>query len=398
MLANTRLADPTRDEVTCPFNPAHVLVASRLGNHLIKCAKNYPDIDKVKCLYNSDHIVPKHELEHHMETCPNRKVMDTYAFKVGNSECPVKNAVPIHVEVPDCGEDWDSAPAASPLEVINENIAQKPVMRVLAVNGRTKSERKQFKLQEQQRLRRLEEEAKKTSTEAKKTHTEVKKAPKKVQPKPASDDTPLRLPKTSKLGESSRKENEIGSLANQFASQSLDEDSGFDKDTYYDNKYMGGYGLPTSSTSKSCDYGYGDECPETYDGRGYDVDYYGGYCGGYGGEGGDYGNYEDSEEEVFKSRGPAPRWLLKGKGGGDNKKKDRGVQSRLVHLKEQHLEKQRALKVNVDTVTQAENPILSPADSVSSTGSLNEPFKCDLDENGFFSLPITSRGRGKRRF
>ncbi|XP_022192120.2 gametocyte-specific factor 1 homolog [Nilaparvata lugens] len=198
MLQNKRV-DPTRDLVTCPFISARVIVASRLGNHLLKCQKNYPDMDKAKCKFNSDHIVPKHELDHHEANCTYRRNWEHFTQRVGASTCPVTNAVPIHVEVPDSIEDWDNVPVVqnvvSPLDVIQQKIVDERVMRPLAKNGLTKSERKLFTLAEQRRLERLQQEKAMDEERAKAQGAAGEKKDKKSK-SDLDSNTPLRLPKT----------------------------------------------------------------------------------------------------------------------------------------------------------------------------------------------------------
>lgn len=49
--------------VTCPYNKSHNILSERFQTHLVKCAKNYPNINLLKCPFNTTHLVVESELD-----------------------------------------------------------------------------------------------------------------------------------------------------------------------------------------------------------------------------------------------------------------------------------------------------------------------------------------------
>ncbi|XP_039296262.1 uncharacterized protein LOC120354092 [Nilaparvata lugens] len=250
-------------------------------------------------------------------------------------------------------------------------------------------------------------------------------------------DTPLRLPKTSKLLENTAssqnlqndREREVEKISQRLAEQFVTEtETRFGKSSYYPDCYVGGYRLPSSSNRErqSCSFEQRErenECPENaiYAGRGYDVDYYGGYTGGYG------ENYEDAEEEE-KGKPIMPRWyreteegvsegMERGEGmrnpglntvhsSGQELEKERNpAQARLLRLKEAY--EAESLKKNAAFSGTLEKENLGnpqPATSErgvksSSSASSSVPvreYMTEIDDEGFLEL-LVSKGRGRGR-
>lgn len=58
------------DIVECPLNPCHKLRRHRLGFHLMKCKKSFPD--KIECPYDHYYYLDKHDMANHLQICPHK--------------------------------------------------------------------------------------------------------------------------------------------------------------------------------------------------------------------------------------------------------------------------------------------------------------------------------------
>lgn len=106
-ISNLVMNTPGYDEtVACPYNKSHVILKSRLQTHLVKCARNYPDIRLVLCPFNVTHRFRPEEkavnqryqfAQAHIETCPSRASFDQYRYTVVDRHAEQK---PIEFELP----------------------------------------------------------------------------------------------------------------------------------------------------------------------------------------------------------------------------------------------------------------------------------------------------------
>lgn len=71
------------ETITCPFNKFHQILPHRIHYHLIKCAKNYPEVEMQICPYNATHLIPKCEdLGAHMAECLDRRIVEVQHYNV----------------------------------------------------------------------------------------------------------------------------------------------------------------------------------------------------------------------------------------------------------------------------------------------------------------------------
>uniref|UniRef100_A0A8C4WQK6 CHHC U11-48K-type domain-containing protein n=1 Tax=Eptatretus burgeri TaxID=7764 RepID=A0A8C4WQK6_EPTBU len=58
----------------CPYDPHHLVRASRFPYHIVQCRKNNPHIAKrmKACPFNARHIILKTEMERHVMRCPDK--------------------------------------------------------------------------------------------------------------------------------------------------------------------------------------------------------------------------------------------------------------------------------------------------------------------------------------
>jgi len=75
---------------TCPYNPAHKVGVNRFPQHLVKCAKQYPDKAKnyEHCFANWSHMVLKGQMSHHKMVCPD--YLDWMSYKQKKMESEAK--------------------------------------------------------------------------------------------------------------------------------------------------------------------------------------------------------------------------------------------------------------------------------------------------------------------
>lgn len=80
--------------VSCPYNPAHRMLRSRLQMHLTKCVKDHPDADKKTCPFNAKHRISAAEFSHHLVQCPDKGLVerkiahDSNDIHKGNTQVP----------------------------------------------------------------------------------------------------------------------------------------------------------------------------------------------------------------------------------------------------------------------------------------------------------------------
>lgn len=85
------MAPHFKDEMlSCPFNPAHKILASRMQYHITRCAVHYPGW--AVCHYNACHRVPQDKLSEHIRNCPDRKIMDWNMDQTPKLVTPVAEA------------------------------------------------------------------------------------------------------------------------------------------------------------------------------------------------------------------------------------------------------------------------------------------------------------------
>lgn len=55
--------------ITCPFNPAHLIIKHRMPYHIVKCQKQYRGEKLVVCHFNAMHWIPPYKMREHLEEC-----------------------------------------------------------------------------------------------------------------------------------------------------------------------------------------------------------------------------------------------------------------------------------------------------------------------------------------
>lgn len=101
---------PGYDEtVICPYNKCHVILKSRIQTHLVKCAKQHPEIQLDTCPFDITHKFRPEDkivrflwnirlhfyilcvcsfplaIQTHIETCPSRDNFDRYVYSIGTN-------------------------------------------------------------------------------------------------------------------------------------------------------------------------------------------------------------------------------------------------------------------------------------------------------------------------
>lgn len=143
--------------VMCPYDKSHIILRSRIQNHLIRCARNHPDIILERCPFDSTHHLRPEEKEAHILSCTSRATFDEYRYtmlekkKVESPESAAAVQLP-HAAISE--ESWDdiNVPTYDPQLYVQ----QAPVLRNLY--GHTKSERRAFREEERQRLGGMKKE------------------------------------------------------------------------------------------------------------------------------------------------------------------------------------------------------------------------------------------------
>eukprot|EP00094_Tigriopus_californicus_P000316 TCALIF_00305-PA protein Name:"Similar to GTSF1 Gametocyte-specific factor 1 (Macaca fascicularis)" AED:0.75 eAED:0.75 QI:0/0/0/1/0/0/2/0/292 len=70
--------------VTCPYNESHQILPHRIQYHIIKCAKNHPEMDMAICPYNATHHIPRSQELLHLQDCPDRDAIELQKFRVND--------------------------------------------------------------------------------------------------------------------------------------------------------------------------------------------------------------------------------------------------------------------------------------------------------------------------
>ncbi|XP_062979114.1 gametocyte-specific factor 1 [Elgaria multicarinata webbii] len=92
----------------CPYDKHHQIRACRFPYHLVKCAKNHPDIVQqlVTCPFNARHQVPKAEIKQHISSCDDKRCIEQdIASQVDRHRREIN--VVSSWQAPPCDEDWD---------------------------------------------------------------------------------------------------------------------------------------------------------------------------------------------------------------------------------------------------------------------------------------------------
>lgn len=104
--------------VSCPYNPAHRMLRSRLQMHLTKCVKDHPDADKRTCPFNAKHRISAAEFSHHLVQCPDKGLVERKIAYESNDVHRGNTQVPayMHEEVPPSQETgfWDDEAEEDP--------------------------------------------------------------------------------------------------------------------------------------------------------------------------------------------------------------------------------------------------------------------------------------------
>ena len=64
--------------LTCPYNPSHQILESRMTVHLIKCRRSNLDKKVEICPFNSSHHVKMEDYEEHLNTCKVYILLGSY--------------------------------------------------------------------------------------------------------------------------------------------------------------------------------------------------------------------------------------------------------------------------------------------------------------------------------
>lgn len=120
----------------CPYNSSHNILKERFQTHLVKCAKNYPDIELEKCPFNVTHLIPKAELDvsmirlvicisilsilhflyrfqYHVQECEDRASLDLYRYQIATPMVEEQKKRKVEPEstfrpLPESEENWDT--------------------------------------------------------------------------------------------------------------------------------------------------------------------------------------------------------------------------------------------------------------------------------------------------
>ena len=66
----------------CPYNPSHVVLRSKLLQHLTRCARQHPDAGLQVCPFNAAHHVSEVTFRHHKLNCPDRETIEREKYQI----------------------------------------------------------------------------------------------------------------------------------------------------------------------------------------------------------------------------------------------------------------------------------------------------------------------------
>lgn len=152
-------ANPTpgyENLVQCPYDKGHQILHHRVMRHLTKCGRQHPHIKLEICPYDTMHRLRPEDMEDHKKTCSGRARLEEYSnILYTPAETDLKNVsffLP-KPKVPDSDtNDWDELVGTHKYNA-SKVATGKEVLRNCF--GRTKSERKQFYLEENLRMTAL---------------------------------------------------------------------------------------------------------------------------------------------------------------------------------------------------------------------------------------------------
>ncbi|XP_043684459.1 titin homolog isoform X1 [Vespula pensylvanica] len=137
------------DYITCPYDPSHRILKSRMSRHLMKCELNHPTIKLLTCPFNKIHRISPLQYEHHLSICENVGSVQRNYFE--NASSISADIIPVakinELELPPSSENWDEDP--EPPQSYLQNLDEKNINFPLASCSKLK--RKQLKLKEQER-------------------------------------------------------------------------------------------------------------------------------------------------------------------------------------------------------------------------------------------------------
>lgn len=70
--------------ITCPYDECHQILPHRIQYHIVKCAKNHPEMDMAICPYNATHHIPRKQELQHLQECPDRDPIDLQKFRLND--------------------------------------------------------------------------------------------------------------------------------------------------------------------------------------------------------------------------------------------------------------------------------------------------------------------------
>ncbi|KAL5281749.1 GTSF1.2 family protein [Megaselia abdita] len=148
-------SEPDNILVTCPYEPSHRIFKYRIQSHLVKCAKNHPNVKKVKCPFDVTHVLNPKDLEEHVEECPNRASLKMFLCKEENysnsNTSTISNNNSALTHSFESTEDWDSynCPTYNPNRIIDPNL----VRGSSTISGLTPTEKDKIRMEDAIRRR-----------------------------------------------------------------------------------------------------------------------------------------------------------------------------------------------------------------------------------------------------
>ncbi|XP_050487104.1 uncharacterized protein LOC126871859 [Bombus huntii] len=139
--------------ITCPYNKCHRIRKSRFQIHITKCAKNYQKDDKLACKYDRTHILDSEQYEHHLTICPSSGDVKSKEITLESDEDVPRilvERVP-NTRTRTMDEDWTGNNRSYNPLAATEN---RDVIR--GAIAMSKSQKKQFKQYERERMSLLQ--------------------------------------------------------------------------------------------------------------------------------------------------------------------------------------------------------------------------------------------------